>query len=62
MAGDDTTTVLDEAGTSGVKLMLSKLVDHDVTFVFETVGGTGPISILAAEVMRNRQHRPVSAF
>lgn len=41
MASDDTTTVLDEAGTSAVKLMLSKLDDHDVTVVFEMVGGTG---------------------
>jgi len=48
MASNDATTVLDETGTSAVKLMLSKLDDHDVTVVFETVGGTGPIGDLAA--------------
>ena len=54
MASDDTTTVLDGAGTSAVKLMLSKLDDHDVTVVFETVGGVGPIGDLAAEAMKDR--------
>ncbi len=54
MASDDTTTVLDEASTSAVKLMLSKLDDHDVTVVFETVGGVGPICDLAAEAMKDR--------
>jgi len=54
MASNDATTVLDETGTSAVKLMLSKLDDHDVTVVFETVGGTGPIGDLAAEAMKGR--------
>ena len=54
MASNDATTVLDETGTSAVKLMLSKLDDHDVTVVFEMVGGTGPIGDLAAEAMKGR--------
>jgi len=54
MASDDTTTKLDEAGEQAVRLMLSKLKDHDVTVVFETVGGAGPIGDLAAEAMKNR--------
>jgi len=54
IASDDTTTVLDEAGTGAVKLMLSKLDDHDVTVVFEMVGGVDPIGDLAAEAMKDR--------
>jgi hypothetical protein len=54
MASDDTTTVLDEAGIGAVKLMLSKLDDHDVTVVFEMVGGVGTIGDLAAEAMNDR--------
>jgi len=34
--------------------MLSKLDDHDVSVVFETVGGVGPIGDLAAEAMKDR--------
>lgn len=54
MASDDTKTVLDEAGARAVALMLDKLEDHDVTVVYETVGGVGPIGDLAAEAMKNR--------
>ncbi|MBB3349932.1 hypothetical protein [Sphingomonas sp. BK069] len=54
MASDDTTLVLDEAGASAVKLMLSKLDDHDVAAVFEMVGGEDPIGDLAAEAMKDR--------
>ena len=54
MASDDTTTVLDKGATSAVKLMLLKLDDHDVTVVFEMVGGVGPIGDLAAEAMKDR--------
>ena len=54
MASDDTKTVLDEAGARAVALMLDKLEDHDVTVIYETVGGVGPIADLAAEAMKNR--------
>jgi hypothetical protein len=54
MASDDTTTVPDEASTSAVKLMLPQLDDHDVTVVFEMVGGVGSIGDLAAEAMKDR--------
>lgn len=54
MASDDTTTVLDEPATNAVRLMLSKLDDHEVTVVFEMVGGTGPIGDLASDAMKTR--------
>lgn len=54
MAGDDTNTVLDEANARAVALMLDKLEDHDVTVIYEAVGGVGPIADLAAGAMKNR--------
>lgn len=54
MASDDTNTVLDEANARAVALMLDKLQDHDVTVVYEAVGGVGPIGDLAAAAMRTR--------
>lgn len=54
MASDDTMTVLAEADARAVALMLDKLEDHDVTVIYETVGGVGPIGDLAAEAMKNR--------
>ena len=54
MASEDTKTVLNEANARAVALMLSKLEDHDVTVVYETVGGVGPIADLAAEAMKTR--------
>lgn len=54
MASDDTKTVLDEANTKAVMMMLDKLEDHDVTEVYETVGGVGPIADLAAKAMKTR--------
>lgn len=54
MASDDTKTVLDEANARAVALMLEKLEDHDVTVVYDAVGGVGPIANLAAEAMKNR--------
>ena len=54
MANDDTNTVLDEANARAVALMLDKLEDHDVTVIYEAVGGVGPIADLAAEAMKNR--------
>ena len=55
MASDDAKTVLDEADARAVALMLDKLEDHDVTVIYETVGGVGPIGDLAAEAMKNRK-------
>ena len=54
MASDDTNTVLDEANAGAVALMLDKLEDHDVTVIYEAVGGVGPIADLAAEAMKTR--------
>ncbi|WP_172839749.1 hypothetical protein [Sphingomonas sp. LK11] len=54
MASDDTNTVLDEANARAVTLMLDKLEDHDVTVIYEAVGGVGPIADLAAEAMKTR--------
>ena len=54
MASDVTKTVLGEADARAVALMLDKLEDHDVTVIYETVGGVGPIGDLAAEAMKNR--------
>jgi len=54
MASDDTKTVLDEANAKAVALMLDKLEGHDVTEVYETVGGVGPIADLAAQAMKTR--------
>lgn len=54
MTSHDTKTVLDEASTRAVALMLEKLEDHDVTVIYEAVGGVGPIADLAAEAMKAR--------
>lgn len=54
MASHDTKTVLDEASARGVALMLEKLEDHDVTVIYEAVGGVGPIADLAAQAMKTR--------
>jgi hypothetical protein len=54
MTSDDTKTVLDEANTRAVALMLDKLEDHDVTVIYEAVGGVGPIGDLAAAAMSTR--------
>lgn len=54
MASDDTKTVLDEANAKAVALMLDNLEDHDVTEVYEKVGGVGPIADLAARAMKTR--------
>lgn len=54
MASGDTKTVLDERNAQAVVLMLDKLEDHDVTEIYEAVGGVGPIADLAAEAMKTR--------
>jgi len=54
MATNDTTTVLDEANTTAVRMMLSKLAEQDIVEVYETVGQVGPIADLAAEAMQER--------
>jgi len=54
MASDDINTVLDEANARAVALMLDKLEDHDVTVIYEAVGGVGPIADLAADAMKTR--------
>ena len=54
MTSDDTKTVLDEENARAVALMLEKLEDHDVTVIYEAVGGVGPIADLAAEAMKAR--------
>jgi len=54
MASHETMTVLDEANTAAVRMMLSKLAEHEVTEVYETVGQVGPIADLAAEAMQER--------
>ncbi|MGW8281523.1 hypothetical protein ACWGK7_18780 (plasmid) [Sphingomonas aurantiaca] len=54
MASDDINTVLDEANARAVALMLDKLEDHDVTVIYESVGGVGPIADLAADAMKTR--------
>lgn len=55
MTSDDTTTVLDAANEAAVRMMLEKLTDHDVTVVYNTVGGIGPIGDLAAQAMKDRE-------
>ena len=55
MTSDDTTTVLDEANKAAVRMMLGKLTDHDVTGVYNLVGGQGPIGDLAADAMQARE-------
>ena len=52
MASDDTTTVLHQANNAAVRMMLEKLIDHDVTEVYNAVGGQGPIGDLAADAMQ----------
>lgn len=54
MASDETKTVLDEANARAVALMLDKLEDHDVTVIYEAVGGMGLIADFAAEAMKTR--------
>ena len=54
MASAETKTMLDEANVKAVALMLDKLEDQDVTEVYETVGGVGPIADLAAHAMKTR--------
>lgn len=54
MASDETKTVLDEANARAVAMMLDKLEDHDVTVIYEAVGGVGPIADLAAQAMKTR--------
>ena len=54
MTSDDTTTVLDAANEAAVRMMLEKLTDHDVTVVYNNVGGIGPISDVAAQAMKDR--------
>ncbi len=54
MASHDTNTVLDEANARAVALMFEKLKDHDVTVIYEAVGGVGPIADLAAKAMKTR--------
>jgi hypothetical protein len=54
MASDDTKTVLDEANARAAALMLEKIEDHDVSVIYEAVGGVGPIADLAAEAMKVR--------
>ncbi|MEP9403503.1 hypothetical protein [Sphingomonas sp. VNH70] len=54
MTSDDTKTVLDDVNARAVALMLDKLEDHDVTLIYETVGGVGPIADLAADAMHAR--------
>lgn len=55
MASDDTTMVLDDVSVAAVQMMLGKLGGHDVTQVYETVGGVGPIGDLAAQAMKDRE-------
>jgi len=52
MSSDDTNTVLDEANARAVALMLDKLEYHDVTLIYEAVGGVEPIADLAADAMK----------
>jgi len=54
MASDDTKTVLDETNTKAVATMIGKLDEHDVTEIYEAVGGEGPIADLAAKAMKDR--------
>ncbi len=54
MASDDTKTVLDETNTKAVATMIGKLEEHDVTEIYEAVGGVGPIADLAAKAMNDR--------
>ena len=54
MASDNTKTALDEANAREAALMLEKPEDHDVTVIYEAVGGVGPIADLAAEAMKAR--------
>jgi hypothetical protein len=52
MANDETKTVLDDVSVAAVRLMIDKLVYHDVAEVYEPTVGRGPIADLAAEAMR----------
>jgi hypothetical protein len=54
MANDETKTVLDDMSVAAVRLMLSKLADHDVAEADEVTAGEGPIADLATEAMRAR--------
>jgi hypothetical protein len=54
MANDEPKTVLDDTSGAAVRLMLSKLADHDVAEIYEATGGQGPIADLAAEAMQTR--------
>lgn len=54
MVSGETMTALDDASAAAVRLMLDKLANHDVTAVYETMSGQGPIVDLAAEAMRAR--------
>ena len=54
MASHETMTVLNEANTVAVRMMLSKLAEHEVTEVYETIGQVGLIADLAAGAMQER--------
>jgi hypothetical protein len=54
MANDETKTVLDDASTAAVRLMLDRLADHDVAKVYEAASGQGAVADLAARAMRAR--------
>ena len=54
MTSAETTIVLDDASASAIRLVLSKLDDHDDVAIFEMVGGVGPIGDLAVEAMKGR--------
>jgi len=47
-ANDETKTVLDDASTAAVWLMLDKLADHDVAKVYEATSRQGAVADLAA--------------
>lgn len=61
MASDETMTTLDDASAAAVRLMLSKLTDHDVTQVYETTAGQGPIADLTADAMRCGRETSISS-
>lgn len=54
MANDETKTVLDDTSAAAVRLMLDKLVDHEIAEVYETTSGRGPVADLTADAMRTR--------
>ena len=39
MANDETKTVLDDTSAAAVRLMLDKLVDHEIAEIYETTSG-----------------------